>query len=310
MATHGVTVEQAEAIGRVRLPEGHGPLGETASRMILAELKKDVVTYDKAVETALGKSHSDFRTGEILDQLPYYGEILSREIPPGTLNPDDIDEVRWGKITNPTVHIGLGQLRRLLNAIIKVHGRPDEIVVELARELKLNEKQKDEHNKRINKDTRAAKARSDELLRLGQPDSGEIPRAWELRADNNYAAGPSRSIAALRRLNGPGAVLQAGDDKLVMSLMRTTSLPTQKQLRVWLSVTLREGRARCLADRRYRLRLHPGPYAAWDWRPYHTASWRSLRCCTAGSDRPLARDRILWCAQLLSSSASPDARRP
>lgn len=112
MATHGVTPEQAKAIGRVRLPEGHGRLGETASRKILVELKKDVVTYDKAVEAALGKSHSDFRTGEILDQLPYYGEILSREIPPGSLDPKDNEEVRWGKITNPTVHIGLGQLHR------------------------------------------------------------------------------------------------------------------------------------------------------------------------------------------------------
>lgn len=188
MATHGVTVEQAEAIGRVRLPEGHGRLGETASRKILAELKKDVVTYDKAVEAALGQSHSDFRTGEILDQLPYYGEILSREIPPGSLDPQDSDEARWGKITNPTVHIGLGQLRRLLNAIINVHGRPDEIVVELARELKLNEKQKDDHNKRINRDTRAAKARSDELLRLGQPDTGAnrmLLRLWEESSPQN-----------------------------------------------------------------------------------------------------------------------------
>ncbi|HQS95287.1 MAG TPA: type II CRISPR RNA-guided endonuclease Cas9 [Novosphingobium sp.] len=188
MATHGVTAEQAEAIGRVGLPEGHGRLGETASRLILSELKKDVVTYDKAVEAALGKSHSDFRTGEVLDQLPYYGEILSREIPPGSLDPQDSDEARWGKITNPTVHIGLGQLRRLLNAIIKVHGRPDEIVVELARELKLNEKQKEVHNKRINKDTRAAKARSDELVRLGQPDTGAnrmLLRLWEESSPKN-----------------------------------------------------------------------------------------------------------------------------
>ena len=71
-----------------------------------------------------------------------------------------------------------------------------------------------------------------EWLSFRLDDSGEIPRAWELRADNNYAAGPSRSIAAMRRLNSSGAIMQAGDDKLVMSLMRTTSLPTQKQPRV------------------------------------------------------------------------------
>src|SRR3546814_2960792 len=54
-------------------------------------------TLFRSVEAALGKSHSDFRTGEILDELPYYGELLSREIPPGTLDPDDDDQTRWGR---------------------------------------------------------------------------------------------------------------------------------------------------------------------------------------------------------------------
>lgn len=188
MSTHGVTVEQAEAIGRVRLPEGHGRLGETASRKILAELKKDVVTFDQAVKLGIDRKHSNFDTGEVLDHLPYYGEILSREIPPGTLNSDDIDEIRWGKITNPTVHIGLGQLRRLLNAIINVHGRPDQIVVELARELKLSEKDKAEHNKRIGANTRAAEARSRKLKESNQRDSGSnraILKLWEDLNPNN-----------------------------------------------------------------------------------------------------------------------------
>jgi CRISPR-associated endonuclease Csn1 len=182
MTTHGVTAEEAEAIGRVRLPDGHGRLGATASRKILVELKRDVITYNEAVEAALGKSHSDFRTGEVLDELPYYGEILSREIPPGSLDPQDNEEVRWGRITNPTVHIGLGQLRRLLNAIIKVYGRPDEIIVELARDLKLNEKQKDEHKKQIGANTRAAEARSTKLLESEQRDSGSnraLLKLWE-----------------------------------------------------------------------------------------------------------------------------------
>jgi CRISPR-associated endonuclease Csn1 len=175
-------------IGRVRLPEGYGRLGETASRLILAELKRDVLTYNEAVEAALGKSHSDFRTGEILDALPYYGEILSREIPPGSHDPNDSEDLRWGKITNPTVHIGLNQLRRLLNALIKVHGRPDEIVVELARELKLSEKDKAEHNKKIGANTRAAQARSEKLLQSEQRDSGSnraLLKLWEdLNPDN------------------------------------------------------------------------------------------------------------------------------
>lgn len=169
------------------LPEGHGRLGETATRLVLAELKADVVTYDDAVRRVAEKDarfrhHSDFRTGECLDRLPYYGELLTREIPPGTLDPSDPDEIRWGKITNPTVHIGLRQLEKLVNDIIAVHGRPREIVVELARELKLNEKQREEHNRRIRETTKAAEKRSEKLQELGRDDTGAnrmLLRMWE-----------------------------------------------------------------------------------------------------------------------------------
>lgn len=182
MVTHGVTLDEAHAIGKIRLPVGHGRLGETASRLILEKLKEAVITYDEAVTLAINKSHSDFRTGEILDELPYYGEILSREIPPGTQNRDDDDETRWGKITNPTVHIGLNQLRKLVNAVIAKYGRPNEIVVELARELKLNEKQKAERNRDLNANTKAAMARGEKLVECGQADNGGNRmrlRIWE-----------------------------------------------------------------------------------------------------------------------------------
>src|SRR3546814_14559545 len=43
MTTHGVTAEQAEAIGRIRLPEGYGRLGETASRLILEKLTAESI---------------------------------------------------------------------------------------------------------------------------------------------------------------------------------------------------------------------------------------------------------------------------
>ncbi|MEO9129677.1 MAG: type II CRISPR RNA-guided endonuclease Cas9 [Sphingomonas sp.] len=177
----GLDEDHAAAAARASLPEGHGRLGLTATARILDELKKQVITYDVAVGLA-GWHHSDDRTGEILPQLPYYGELLTREIPPGTQDPADSLEKRWGKITNPTVHIGLRQLEKLVNAVIQVHGRPDQIVVELARELKLNEKDKEEHNRRIRRDTAAAQGRSRKLLEEGFPDTGAnrmLLRMWE-----------------------------------------------------------------------------------------------------------------------------------
>ena len=177
----GLNEEQAAATAMAPLPELYGRLGPTATARILDELKKEVITYDEAVRRA-GWHHSDDRTGEILPQLPYYGELLTRDIPPGTQLPSDPPEKRWGKITNPTVHIGLRQLEKLVNAIIKVHGRPDQMVVELARELKLNEKDKEEHNRRIRRDTAAAIARGKKLEEEGFADSGAnrmLLRMWE-----------------------------------------------------------------------------------------------------------------------------------
>ena len=177
----GLDEERARATALVSLPEGHGRLGETATRLILEELKKCVVTYDEAVRR-VGWHHSDDRTGEVLDRLPYYGEILAREIPPGTQNASDPPEKRWGRITNPTVHIGLRQLEKLANTVTGLHGRPDQIVVELAREVKLNENDKEEHKGRIRRDTAAAEARSKKLLEEGVPDTGAnrmLLRLWE-----------------------------------------------------------------------------------------------------------------------------------
>jgi hypothetical protein len=71
-------------------------------------------------------------------------------------------------------------------------------------------------------------------------DSGDVPRAWELRADNNYAAGPSRSIKAMRRISGSRAVLQPGDDALVMNLMAATSIPLKQRPRVSASAAMQQ----------------------------------------------------------------------
>lgn len=178
---HSVNREIAENIANSHLPDGHGRFGLTATTALLQQLKADVVTYAQAAERA-DYHHSDHRTGECHDELPYYGEVLTREIAPGKEEYGDKLERQWGKITNPTVHIGLNQLRRVVNAIVRQYGRPEFIYLELARELKLNEKQKAEHKRTIKQNTDAAAKRSETLSQIGQRDSGGnrmLLRIWE-----------------------------------------------------------------------------------------------------------------------------------
>lgn len=167
----GIDEKTAEAIANVGLPEGYGSLSAKALARILPELRRDVVTYDKAVQAAGFKHHSklgsdaeisgvtfkaeriDQDTGEIKafhihHKLPYYGEYLQRHVGFGSGKPEDTPEKRYGKIANPTVHIGLNQVRLVVNALIQRYGHPREVIVEVARELKQNQEQRKEENKR------------------------------------------------------------------------------------------------------------------------------------------------------------------
>lgn len=146
------------------LPAAYGRLSVAALRLLVPILEKETRTdkatgqerpigYSEACEMA-GWHHSDLRTGEIFDRLPYYGQVLPRETvdAPATV---EAEAVKYGWVANPTVHIGLNQLRQLVNRIIARYGHPQEIVIELMRELKLNSEQK----KKIQADNREREER-------------------------------------------------------------------------------------------------------------------------------------------------------
>ena len=148
----GIDERRAETIANAGLPEGYGSLCGQALARILPELRRDVVTYDKAVLAAGFEHHSNISpsaTGEILPELPYYGIPLKRHVGFGSGDPlEKNEEKRYGKIANPTVHIGLNQVRLVVNALIKRYGHPSEVIVELARDLKQSKDQRDEDSKR------------------------------------------------------------------------------------------------------------------------------------------------------------------
>lgn len=143
----GFDETRAEIIANTGLAEGYGSLSRKALARILPLLQAEVVTYDKAVQAAGYEHHSHIShaaTGDILPALPYYGEYLQRHVGFGTGNPDDPPEKRYGKIANPTVHIGLNQTRVVVNALIKRYGHPSEVIVEVARNLKQSREQRKE----------------------------------------------------------------------------------------------------------------------------------------------------------------------
>lgn len=180
--TWSLSPEQSKAMLGARLPDGYGRFGLTATTALIEVMEEEVLVYSEAVEKAGLGHHSDLRTGEAFDLLPYYGAVLERHLLPGTGEPGDPDDMRIGRLTNPTVHIGLNQLRRTVNDLIKAYGPPAEIAIELAREVKLTEEEKRKRNQENTANRIAAEGRSGKLQEIRQRDSGAnraLLKLWE-----------------------------------------------------------------------------------------------------------------------------------
>lgn len=180
----GLTDKQAIALSHVSLVSGYGNLSEKAIAKTLPHLEQGL-GYSDAVCAAGYSHHSDFRNTVAHERLPYYGEILKRDAVGADPDKDpetDGKPARYGRISNPTVHIGLGQLRRVVNRIIEVHGKPDEIVIELARELKMNRERKLSYERR-QKEGRETNERFRECLKKANQaptqDTLRKLRLWE-----------------------------------------------------------------------------------------------------------------------------------
>jgi CRISPR associated protein Cas1 len=105
-----------------------------------------------------------------------------RYVVPVSQNSGSEDEYVYGRIANPTVHVGLNQVRRLLNAIIDVYGHPSEIVVELARELKQTWEERRETTERQAENRKKNERRKEQLAAAGIPmtcDAMLRMRLWE-----------------------------------------------------------------------------------------------------------------------------------
>ncbi len=180
----GLDAEKAEAVSETRLPQGYGAFG----RGVLADLVKVMeaesvedhdrntgevyarpILYSEAVQK-LDLHHSDLRGPGDAARLAYYGEVLPRHVISKPDAPKGSQE-NIGRVPNPTVHIGLNQIRKIVNALIDEYGPPTEIVIELARELKLNKKRKDEIQRENRENEKKNADRKALLERLGVADT-------------------------------------------------------------------------------------------------------------------------------------------
>lgn len=139
MLQFGFDETQALALAKVRLVQDYGSLSVRAMRKILPFMEEGL-TYDKAAVKA-NYNHSFSETKEEKEE-----KVLQQKLP----------VIQKGKLRNPVVEKILNQLVHLVNDILShpEMGQPDEIRVELARELKASAKQRKNATKVIQDNAR------------------------------------------------------------------------------------------------------------------------------------------------------------
>jgi len=167
----------AEAVATAPLPQGTGNLSKVALERLLPYMEEEGLPYHRAVVESGLVHHSDIHGDGKADRLPYYGAVLTREVVGGSNDRKDNDLKRYGKIGNPTVHIALGQLRQLFNAVADEHGKPDEVVVELARDLKQTRKERERDQRGNNRN----RERNERLRELAATAGFPEPSALDMR---------------------------------------------------------------------------------------------------------------------------------
>lgn len=169
-----------ENISDEQLPSGHCRFSMTTLRRLLP-LMRNGQRFEKAkleggFEEARPQSSS---------YLEYYGKVLPEAVVPlrqGSRMAGSADEKKHGRIPNPTVHIGLNQLRKIVNRLTEVYGKPEEIHLEIVRDLKMTREQQSLLRRRQAEDKKRNDRYREMLSGMGLPDSYDNRmrlRLWE-----------------------------------------------------------------------------------------------------------------------------------
>lgn len=172
---YGVDEERARAIFDTRLPDAHGRLSKAALDRLIPHLEEGL-RYDEAAKAEF-QDHRARGDGEIHDDgLPYYGDVLGRHTAfekdaPQQGRDTRTHEEKVGRVANPTVHVALNELRKVINDLIRRYGKPEQVVLELARDLPLSDRALRDLESRQKKNQNANDERRAILEGLKQKDT-------------------------------------------------------------------------------------------------------------------------------------------
>lgn len=144
---------------KVRLPKGYMHLSSRAMRNIVPHMKRAETEHNQGLNyadacQAAGYDHTKPQEERTDALLLFPGKAArtkrrkGKEIIPNHASELLQPHLQIGELRNPMVERALYQVRKVVNAIIRLYGKPDIIRVEMARDLKANRRQREEMEKR------------------------------------------------------------------------------------------------------------------------------------------------------------------
>lgn len=171
----GATEEQAAKLAELKLPTGWEPYSTAALRAILPRLEEGVrfgALVNGPQEEGWRNETFPLRrrpTGEVLDRLPSPTDKEERE--------------RIARLRNPTVVRTQNELRKVVNNLIDMFGKPDLICVEMAREVGKSKSEREKMTSGIREQERRRNVARKALIDKGitEPSRRDIEKwmLWE-----------------------------------------------------------------------------------------------------------------------------------
>lgn len=166
---------EAAKIKALKLPSGWEPYSEKALREMLPHLERGT----RFGEIVNGPDLQEWRSNTFPDQEQPTGEVVDLLPSPA----DQEESRRLARLRNPTVARTRNELRKVVNNLVSVHGKPDMIRIEVARDVGNSKRQREEKSIGIRRQERRRKAAREKLEQNGisEPSRADIEKSllWE-----------------------------------------------------------------------------------------------------------------------------------
>lgn len=194
-----LTTPQIESLLRIALPAGYGNLSVKALNRLLPHIRLGFnylgkTEQDSALHLA-GYKRRDETSNSLLKKLPLLTELTNPKL--------DHYDPNFPHVNNPLVLRSLHELRKVVNGIIAKHGPPARIHLEMARDLKMSAKQREEHAKKNNEHKKARDLAASKLEEHGiapTRDAILLYRLWE--EQNQHCIYSGKAISFTQLTNG------------------------------------------------------------------------------------------------------------